>query len=218
MKRITFYVASLKEGKIVKLIREVDKVACNIEIDFDKNVIILSELNEDMLETCVDLVSSCYKTISKIRIENSNEEVTKTKISNVLSNESKKRVVKNEDNITNIEMLINNTFQTTFNSLDSSKTVEENINIFLDGIGLDKNAPYVFKSFLIGTNVKRINYESILLELKKGSKNVSEEDIKRELRKTFDKFLTSHTDLKAKYAKISIMTLIKSFVKMLNSK
>ena len=95
------------------------------------------------------------------------------------------------------------------------KTVEEDINYFLDEIGLDKTAPYVFKSFLSGTFVKKVNYESILLELKKDTKNLTEDEIKAELRKTFDEYISKYPNLKEKYPRISIISFIKVFVKTL---
>lgn len=224
MKRITFFVTSLKEGKIVKLIREVDKVACNIEIDFEKNIIVLSDLNEDMLETCVDLVNSCYKSISKIKIDNDESSTNKSTVKRKKANISKSEKVLEKANVPkavkkenteNVETAIRKTFETAFDMIGRNKTVEEDINYFLDEIGLGKTAPFVFKSFLAGVNVKKINYESILLELKKDTKNVTEEQIKAELRKTFDEYILNYPDLKGKYPKISIINFIKAFVKTL---
>ena len=41
MKQVVFFVNSLSEGKIAKLIKEVNNVAYHIEIDFEKNFISL---------------------------------------------------------------------------------------------------------------------------------------------------------------------------------
>jgi len=227
MKRITFFVTSLKEGKIVKLIREVDKVACNIEIDFEKNIIVLSDLNEDMLETCVDLVNSCYKSISKIKIDNDESSTNKSNVKRKKANISKPEKVLEKANVPkavkkenteNVETAIRKTFKTAFDKIDKGKTVEENLNSFLDEIGLDKTAPFVFKSFRVSTQVKKTNYESILLELKKDTKNVTEEQIKAELRKIFDGYISKYPDLKGKYPKISIMNFIKAYEKTIFDK
>jgi len=130
MKRITFFVTSLKEGKIVKLIREVDKVACNIEIDFEKNIIVLSDLNEDMLETCVDLVNSCYKSISKIKIDNDESSTNKSNVKRKKANISKPEKVLEKANVPkavkkenteNVETAIRKTFKTAF---DNSRAIK----------------------------------------------------------------------------------------------
>ena len=182
-----------------------------------------------MLEESIELVNSCYKNISKITIDNNEDTNTKTTVKRNKANALKpKRILKKADvqktekakkeDALNAEAVIRETFKNAFDKIDKSKTVEENINSFLDEIGLDKTAPYIFKSFLAGTFVKKINYESILLELKKDAKNITEDGIKAELRKKFDEYISKYTDLKVKYPKISIINFIKIFVKTLREK
>ena len=210
MKQITFEFVSIKDGKIADLISMVDELANHVEFDFNKNTMIFSELFEDKIEPAVDFVNKFYKNICKIKISDfsKSDKGTETMV------ESNKSTI----SLGNLELYIIDTFNEAFEKIDAQKSVKENINTFLDNIGLDKDAPFIFKSFLIGTKIKRISYENIVLELKKEVKNISEEGIIREIKKTFDKFLDEHKEVKERYSKISITCFIKMFVKKLNAK
>lgn len=99
------------------------------------------------------------------------------------------------------------------NSLDKSKPVEEQIDGFLDAIGLSKSERIVRNSFVVACIVKKVGYESIILELHNTFPQFKEESIKATLKDEFKKWLAEHPDVKEKYPKVSIMALLKIFAK-----
>jgi len=111
-----------------------------------------------------------------------------------------------EDYVTNI-------IADALNSLDKSKPVEEQIDDFLDAIDLPKDVKFVRSAFIVACIVKKVGYESIILELHNEYPKIREEIIKENLKEEFKKWLTKHPDVKENYPKISIIALLKIFAK-----
>ena len=99
------------------------------------------------------------------------------------------------------------------NSLNKSKPVEEQIDGFLDAIGLSKSERIVRNSFVVACIVKKVGYESIILELHNIFPKFKEESIKATLKDEFKKWLAEHPDVKEKYPKVSIMALLRIFAR-----
>lgn len=98
-------------------------------------------------------------------------------------------------------------------NLDKSKPVEEQIEMFLNGIGFQTNEKIIRQSFVAACEVKKVGYESIILELRNVYPKINEEIIKTTMRKEFKKWLTLYPEAKEKYPKISFMVLLKVFVR-----
>ncbi len=111
------------------------------------------------------------------------------------------------------EDYVANIIADALNSLDKSKPVEDQIDDFLDAIGLPKGVKLVRSSFIAACIVEKVGYESIILELHNESPKIREEIIKATLKDEFKKWLTKHPDVKENYPKISIMVLLKVFAK-----
>lgn len=99
------------------------------------------------------------------------------------------------------------------NSLDKSKPVEDQIDGFLDAIGFSKNEKIVRNSFVAACIVEKVGYESIILELHNTFPKLKEKIIKATLKDEFKKWLAEHPNVKKKYPKVSIMSLLKIFAK-----
>lgn len=98
-------------------------------------------------------------------------------------------------------------------SLDKSKPVAEQIDMFLNGIGFQTNEKIIKQSFVAACEVKKVGYESIILELRNVYPKIREEIIKATMREEFKKWLTMYPEAKEKYPKISFMVLLKVFAK-----
>lgn len=98
-------------------------------------------------------------------------------------------------------------------SLDKSKPVVEQIDMFLNGIGFQTNEKIIKQSFVAACEVKKVSYESIILELRNVYPKIREEIIKATMREEFKKWLTMYPEAKEKYPKISFMVLLKVFAK-----
>ena len=98
-------------------------------------------------------------------------------------------------------------------SLDKSKPVVEQIDMFLNGIGFQTNEKIIKQSFVAACEVKKVGYESIILELRNVYPKIREEIIKATMREEFKKWLTMYPEAKEKYPKISFMVLLKVFAK-----
>lgn len=98
-------------------------------------------------------------------------------------------------------------------SLDKTKSIEDSVDEFLDAIGMSKNEKIIKSSFIAACVVKKIGYESIIIELHNSFPKMRKEIIKATLKEEFKKWLAIHPDVKENYPKISIMALLKIFAK-----
>lgn len=98
-------------------------------------------------------------------------------------------------------------------SLDKTKSIEDSVDEFLDAIGMPKNEKIIRSSFIAACVVKKIGYESIIIELHNSFPKMREKIIKATLKEEFKKWLAIHPDVKENYPKISIMALLKIFAK-----
>lgn len=102
------------------------------------------------------------------------------------------------------------------NSLDTSQKLEECAKDFLDAIDLpviEEDKKIIEVAFTAGCNVSKVNYENILLEISKAFPDKTEDKVKKILRVAFKDWLDMHPDVRERYPKVSIMALIKIFVK-----
>ena len=111
------------------------------------------------------------------------------------------------------EEYVTELLKSSIEKLDKTKPIQEQIETFLDDIGFKSNEKIIRQSFMAACEVKKVGYESILLQLHNVSPNVREEIIKSIMREEFNKWLALYPELKEKYPKISFMVLLKVFAK-----
>ena len=97
--------------------------------------------------------------------------------------------------------------------LDSTKKVEEQVVDFLTDIGMTTSEKMVTQSFVVACDIKKINYENVILELHNMFPKVKEEIIKSILKENFKKWLDLHPELVESCPKISLMAVLKVFAK-----
>lgn len=102
-------------------------------------------------------------------------------------------------------------FETDFSRLDKNKTIEEQIDMFLDIIGFPKTNRVVKQAFVAACEVKKINLENIIIEVHRVFNKTREEIIKAIMQEEFKKWLANYPDLRDKYPKISFTALLKIF-------
>lgn len=100
-----------------------------------------------------------------------------------------------------------------FDKLDTSKSVEEQVESFLTDIGMTTTERMVTQSFIIACDIKKINYENVLLGLHEEFPKVKEEIIKNILKEAFKNWLEKYPTLAEKCPKISLMAVLKVFAK-----
>lgn len=100
-----------------------------------------------------------------------------------------------------------------FDKLDASKPVGEQIESFLTDIGMTTTERMVTQSFIIACDIKKINYENVLLGLHEEFPKVKEEIIKNILKEAFKNWLEKYPTLAEKCPKISLMAVLKVFAK-----
>lgn len=101
----------------------------------------------------------------------------------------------------------------SFDKLDKSKKVEEQVEDFMNEIGMPTSANLVTQSFVIACDIKKINYENVILELCKLNPNIRDEIIKASLKENFKKWLEQYPEILEKCPKISLMSMLKVFAK-----
>lgn len=97
--------------------------------------------------------------------------------------------------------------------LDTSKSVEEQVESFLTDIGMTTKERMVTKSFIIAPDIDKINYAKVLLGLQQEFPKVKEEIIKNILKEAFKNWLEKYPALAEKCPKISLMAVLKVFAK-----
>ena len=97
--------------------------------------------------------------------------------------------------------------------LDKSRPVSEQVENFMNEIGMPISAKLVSQSFVIACDIKKINYENIILELHKLNPNIKDEIIKASLKENFKIWLKQYPKLVEKFPKMSITAVLKVFAK-----
>jgi len=99
--------------------------------------------------------------------------------------------------------------------LDKSKPVSEQVEDFMAEIGIPSTSAtwLVKQSFEVACDIKKINYENVILELHNLNPNIKEEIIKASLKENFKKWLEKYPQVAEKCSKISLMSLLKVFAK-----
>lgn len=97
--------------------------------------------------------------------------------------------------------------------LDASKKVEEQVESFLIEIGMITTERMVTQAFIIACDIKKINYENVILGLHEQFPKVKEEIIKNILKEAFKNWLKKYPTLAEKCPKISLMSVLKVFAK-----
>ncbi len=139
----------------------------------------------------------------------SSEEPEVKKIEDDSVEEISGKVISSEDYVADI-------IADALNSLDKSKPVEDQIDNFLDAIGLSKNVLIVRNAFIAACSVDKVTYNNLVIELQKEMPKVRGEIIKLTLKNEFKKWLSNHPDVIANYSKISIIVLLKLFAKKMS--
>lgn len=111
------------------------------------------------------------------------------------------------------ESALLNVIGDSLEKLDCTKTVEEQVEIFLTDIGMATTERMVTQSFVIACDIKKINYENVILELHKMFPKVKEDIIKSILKENFKKWLDVYPELVESCPKISLMAVLKVFAK-----
>ena len=112
-----------------------------------------------------------------------------------------------------IENLLWKYLKKDLEKIDYSMTVEENIDYFLDSIGMSTDE-IIMQSFVIACNTKRITYAKIINQLKEMYPEKMSTELKKTLRDNFKKWLEKNPELATQCRQISIMNLLKIFAKM----
>ena len=93
------------------------------------------------------------------------------------------------------------------------KIAQTQVETFLADIGMATTERMVTQSFVIACDIKKINYENVILELHNMFPKVKENIIKSILKENFKKWLDVHCELVESCPNISLMAVLKVFAK-----
>ena len=79
MKKLTFKVSNPKEGSTIALVKEVNKIACRLQIDIENGFVTAENIDDTMIDTVIELVDNYY-TLLGVDIDNSLETNTTVSI------------------------------------------------------------------------------------------------------------------------------------------
>lgn len=72
MKRLTFKVSTPKEGSVIALIKEVNKISCRLQLDIENGFVTVENINDSLIDTVIELIDNYY-TLLGVDIDNSVE-------------------------------------------------------------------------------------------------------------------------------------------------
>ena len=72
MKKLTFKVSNPKEGSTIALVKEVNKIACRLQLDIENGFVTAENVDDTMIETVIELVDNYY-TLLGVDIDNNLE-------------------------------------------------------------------------------------------------------------------------------------------------
>lgn len=79
MKKITFKVSNPKEGSTIALVKEVNKIACRLQLDIENGFVTAENVDDTTIDTVIELVDNYY-TLLSVDIDNSLETDTTVSI------------------------------------------------------------------------------------------------------------------------------------------
>lgn len=142
--------------------------------------------------------------------EDSDNSADEQNVTSSLSNDSSSRKIGRE------EAALLEVIGKALDKLDKSKSVEEQVEDFMLEINMpiDSEAGnLVAESFVIACEIKKINYENVILELHNIFSNIKEDAIKSSLKDYFKSWLEKYPELAEKCPKISLMSVLKVFAR-----
>lgn len=166
------------------------------ETDFDNEIVEVAETEDEIavVETDVAVAKEAVETVSE-------EDTTEAK-----PKKDTRKVGGEESTLLDI-------IGEPLKKLDPTKKVKEQVDDFLTDIGMTTSERMVTQSFVIACNIKRINYENIILELHNMFPKVKEDIIKSILKENFKKWLNLYPELAERCPKISFTAVLKVFAK-----
>lgn len=60
MKKLTFKISNKKEGNIIALIKEINKISCRIQLDIENGFVTVENVNDNMIDTVIELINNNY--------------------------------------------------------------------------------------------------------------------------------------------------------------
>ena len=72
MKKLTFKVSTPKEGSVIALIKEVNKISCRLHLDIENGFVTVENVNDSLIDTVIELIDNYY-TLLGVNIDNSVE-------------------------------------------------------------------------------------------------------------------------------------------------
>ncbi len=122
-------------------------------------------------------------------------------------------IAKDFSKFDNVEDALAELIGESIQALDKNSDLEPQLDDFLTTIGIS-NEILIKQAFLVACKVKKVKYESVLIELKNQNPEQKEDEIKQALKDAFKTWIsTNYPTITEQFPKISIMSLLKFFAK-----
>lgn len=186
------------------------------ETDFDNEIVEVAETEDEtaVVETDVAVAEETVETTSEedaTEGDDTESNPVDADNSDVTTTEPKHK--KAAKKVGGEESALLDIIGESLKKLDPTKKVEEQVDDFLTDIGMTTSERMVTQSFVIACDIKKINYENVIIELHNMFPKVKEDIIKSILKENFKKWLDLHPELVESCPKISLMAVLKVFAK-----
>lgn len=154
-------------------------------------------------ETEVDSISEDVENVSE----------SETIMESVEAEPASDTTAKDFSKFENVEDALAELIGESVQALDKNSDLEPQLDDFLTTIGMS-NEVLIKQAFVAACEVKKVKYESVLIELKRQNPDQKEDEIKQDLKDAFKTWISNnYPTITEQFPKISIMSLLKFFAK-----
>ena len=172
----------------------------------DSRPLFPGEIPDEIVDTPVETEETAEE-VAETPVKKSTDKVVKSPAEEMVKPKTTAKKVTGEESVL-LEVI-----GFALDKLDSSKKVEEQVEPFLTDIGMTTTERMVTQAFIVACDIKKINYENVILGLHETFPKVKEEIIKNVLKEAFKNWLNKYPTLAEKCPRISLMAVLKVFAK-----
>lgn len=238
MNKLTFIGNIKDEQSKASIIKEIFFVSCRMQLDIVNGFLTVENIDDTQINMIIDLIDNYYN-INEIIIDNLIDHISNDIITSVPIEEETQIIAITEKNnsydansivqaigtpipankntktsvISKEESALLELFSDAFSKLTPDKSIKKQIDVFFTDIGMSTKLKLMKEAFLISFEIYNINFDSIVMALKKSHPNTKKSVIRTSLKVNFKNWLSKYPRLLEVSSNFSLISLIEAFVK-----
>ena len=167
----------------------------------------------EFFDEVIEVLPEAYCFESLTSTDTFHDEESGEDLENVSDSETIDTTAKALSKFENLEDALAELIGESVQALDKNSDLEPQMDDFLTAIGMS-NDVLIKQAFVAACEVKKVKYESVLIELRRQNPEQKEYEIKKALKDAFKTWISNnYPTIAEQFPKISIMSLLKFFAK-----